>query len=110
LPAPKLTDEQRAAARVQALSARTVRAEAKVGLKSGTLSVVEFLQAAQADSRLAAMRVREFLVALPGIGDARAEALLTELAIARSRRIGGLGPKQRVALLARLTDPAESRT
>lgn len=108
MPAPRLTDEQRRSAREAALQARTVRAEAKAALKDGRLGVVEFLQLAQGDSRLASMRVREFLTALPGVGDARATALLTEVGIAVSRRVGGLGPKQRVALLARLADPAES--
>lgn len=106
--APRLTDEQRALARERALQARTARAEAKAGLKSGRLGAIEFLLAAQADSVLGSMRVREFLAALPGIGDARTAALLAELHIAESRRLTGLGPKQRAALLHRLGYPAES--
>lgn len=107
--APRLTGEQRAAARTTALAARQARAAARAELKSGRLSLIEFLQLAQGDPQLASMRVRDLLTALPGIGPARASQLLAEIRIAESRRIQGLGPKQRVALLARLGYPAESQ-
>ena len=106
--APRLTAEQRSRARAEALAARTARAEARAQLKAGTLSLPEFLRRAEHDPQLAAMRVSALIAALPGYGEARSAALMTELRIAGSRRIRGLGPKQRVALLARTGHPAES--
>ncbi|HEX2903102.1 MAG TPA: integration host factor, actinobacterial type [Jatrophihabitans sp.] len=105
---PRLTAEQRAAARGEALLARQARAAVKARLKSGQLSLSGFLLLAEQDPRLAALRVPELLAALPGIGDAGASRLLAELRIAGSRRVQGLGPKQRAALLARLDHPAQS--
>jgi len=106
--APRLTAEQRALALVEAAAARTVRAEARARLKAGTLSLRELLDQAEQDPRLAAMRVSALVTALPGYGPTRSEALMRRLRIADSRRIRGLGPKQRVALLASIVDPAES--
>jgi ribosomal protein S13 len=37
--------------------------------------------------------------ALPGIGEVRARQLLEQADIAESRRVNGLGPRQRAALL-----------
>jgi hypothetical protein len=106
--APRLTAEQRAQALGEAVAARTVRAEARARLKAGTLSLPELLAEAERDPRLAAMRVSALIGALPGYGPIRSAALMRRLRIAESRRIRGLGPKQRVALLATITDPAES--
>lgn len=106
--APRLTAEQRALALAEAAAARATRAAARASLKAGTLSLPDFLARAERDPRLAAMRVSALIGALPGYGPTRSAALMRELRIAESRRIRGLGPKQRVALLARITDPAES--
>jgi hypothetical protein len=106
--APQLTAEQRAQALAEAAAARAARSEVRTSLKAGRLSLPEFLARAEADPRLAAMRVSALIGALPGYGPTRSAALMRELRIADSRRVRGLGPKQRVALLARITDPAES--
>lgn len=106
--APKLSAEQRARALADAAAARAARAEAKARLKAGELSMPELLARAEQDSQLGGMRVHELIAALPGYGPARTAALMRRLRIAESRRIRGLGPKQRVALLASITDPAES--
>jgi guanylate kinase len=45
-----------------------------------------------------AMRVTEFLTALPAIGEGKRDRILAELGIAPVKRLGGLGPRQRVAL------------
>ena len=106
--APKLTTEQRAQALAEAAAARTVRAEVRARLKAGELSVPALLAQAEQDPRLAAMRVSALIAALPGYGPARSAALVRRLRIAESRRIRGLGAKQRVALLASISDSAES--
>jgi transposase len=105
---PRLTAEQRAEALAVALAGRTARAHARAELKAGRLSLAELLQRADSDERLATMRVPALLVALPGYGKVRAAALLRELGIAQSRRIRGLGPHQRAALLQRIDQTAQS--
>jgi hypothetical protein len=108
--APALSAEQRAGALVVATAARAARAKAKADLKTGRLSLAELLERADADAQLAAMRVTALLEALPGYGKVRAAALLTELRIAESRRLRGLGPHQRAALLQRIEHTAQSRS
>lgn len=107
---PRLSAEQRADALATALAGRAVRAEARADLKAGRISLAELLEQAGADSRLASMRVTDLLAALPGHGRVRAAALLSELGIAESRRIRGLGPHQRAALLQRIPHGAQSRS
>lgn len=106
--APLLTAEQRARALADAAAARAARADVRARLKAGELAVPELLARAEQDPQLGGMRVSALIAALPGYGPARSAALMRRLGIAESRRIRGLGPKQRVALLASVTDPAES--
>jgi hypothetical protein len=108
--APKLTAEQRSAALAEAALARTARAAARAELKAGRLSVGQLLAGAEGDPRLAAMRVSALLESLPGYGPARTAALLAELHIADTRRIRGLGPKQRAALLTAIGHAAQSQS
>jgi hypothetical protein len=107
---PRLSAEQRAGALAVAIAGRAVRARARADLKAGRLSLAELLERARSDSQLASMRVPDLLAALPGYGKVRAAALLRELRIAESRRIRGLGPHQRAALLQRITQAAQSRS
>ncbi|MDQ1742887.1 MAG: hypothetical protein QOE23_1226 [Pseudonocardiales bacterium] len=107
---PRLSAEQRAAALTVAIAGRAVRAQARAELKAGRLSLAALLEQAGTDPRLASMRVPDLLAALPGYGKVRAAALLTELGIAESRRIRGLGPRQRAALLQRIEQAAQSRS
>jgi S13-like protein len=108
--APPLSAEQRAGALAMATAARAVRARARADLKSGRLSLSQLLKRADAEEQLAAMRVTALLAALPGYGKVRAAALLAELQIAESRRVRGLGPHQRAALLQRIEQTAQSRS
>ncbi|HEX8304604.1 MAG TPA: integration host factor, actinobacterial type [Jatrophihabitans sp.] len=107
---PRLSAEQRADALAAAAAARTARAQARAELKAGRLSLAELLDRADADEQLASMRVTALVAALPGYGKVRAAALLSELRIAESRRLRGLGPHQRAALLQRITQTAQSRS
>lgn len=108
--APRLSAEQRASAVAVAAAARAVRAQARADLKSGRIGLAEVLERAGAGSPLATMRVTALVAALPGYGPVRTAALLAELRIAESRRIRGLGPHQRAALLRRIAQTAQSRS
>ncbi len=49
------------------------------------------------------MKISTLIETLPGYGKAKAERIMRELQIAESRRIRGIGERQREALLARLS-------
>lgn len=96
---PQLTEEQRAAALQKAAAARRVRAEVKDRLKRGGTSLEEVLKEADSDEVLGKMKVSALLEALPGVGKVRAGQIMERLEIAASRRLRGLGDRQRRALL-----------
>lgn len=96
---PELSNEQRAAALAKAAEARRVRAEVKQLLKTGSVTFGELLERAENDPILAGMKVYAVLSSLPGTGKVKAKRLMEGHAIAESRRIRGLGPRQRAALL-----------
>lgn len=104
MPLPILTPEQRAAAAAAATAARAKRAKACARLKSGEMTVSEILEAARSDAALAKLRVTTVLQSLPGIGSAKAGALMKRLQISESRRLRGLGPHQEAALLGEFDD------
>ena len=95
---PQLTDEQRAAALEKAAAARRSRAELKAKLKRGG-HAQQVLVDAETDEALAKLKVSALLEALPGVGKVRAAALMEQFEIAPSRRVRGLGERQRQALL-----------
>ena len=97
---PQLTPEQRSAALEKAAAARRVRAELKERLKRGGTTLKQVLVDAETDEALAKLRVSALLEALPGVGKVRAAALMEQFEIAASRRVRGLGERQRQALLA----------
>ncbi|HEX7353394.1 MAG TPA: integration host factor, actinobacterial type [Mycobacteriales bacterium] len=101
---PPLTPEQRAAALAKATEARRIRAAARQELKDAGPRVVEVLDGivarAEHDEAIGKMRVASLLDALPGIGKVRAAALMERLEISPTRRVRGLGGKQRAALTA----------
>ncbi|MEX2420764.1 MAG: integration host factor, actinobacterial type [Actinomycetota bacterium] len=98
MPLPVLTDEQRKQALVKAAEARRKRAELKGQLKSGKLMLTDVLSR-QGDT-VGKMKVSAVLEALPGVGKVRARKIMERLDISASRRVKGLGPKQRESLLA----------
>jgi transposase len=97
---PELTPEQRAAALEKAAAARRVRAELKERLKRGGTSIKQVLADAEKDEALAKLKVSALLEALPGVGKVRAAQLMDQFDIAPSRRVRGLGDRQKQALLA----------
>jgi ribosomal protein S13 len=58
------------------------------------------LKQADEDEVLGKMKVSALLEALPGVGKVRAQQTMERLEIASSRRLRGLGDRQRKALLA----------
>lgn len=98
MPLPVLTDEQRRQALLKAAEARRKRAELKAELKSGKRTLKDVLSR-QGDDTVGKMRVSTVLESLPGVGKVRARKLMEKLDISASRRIRGLGAKQRESLL-----------
>lgn len=82
----------------RAAEARRERAQYKVLLKAGEASLADALASQSVPIRR--MRVRELLVSLPGVGRAGAEEAMACARVADGRRVSGLGPRQREALLA----------
>ncbi len=98
MPLPVLTDEQRKQALEKAAEARRKRAEIKGQLKSGKLTLRDMLSR-EGDDTVGKMKVSTVLESLPGVGKVRARKIMEKLDISASRRIRGLGAKQRDALL-----------
>jgi hypothetical protein len=98
MPLPTLTEEQRRDALAKAAEARKKRAELKERLKSGQTSLRDVLNMRE-DTIVAKMKVSSVLEALPGVGKVRARKLMERLDISASRRVRGLGAKQKEALL-----------
>ncbi|HEX9693748.1 MAG TPA: integration host factor, actinobacterial type [Actinomycetota bacterium] len=97
MPLPVLTEEQRRQALEKAAEARRKRAELKGQLKSGKLTLRDVLS--RLDDTVGKMKVSTVLESLPGVGKVRARKIMEKLDISASRRIRGLGAKQRDALL-----------
>ena len=101
MPLPQLSEEQRRQALEKAAEARRKRAEVKAKLKGGALGLSECLDQAEADEILGKMKVSAMLEALPGVGKVRAQKVMEELNISPTRRLRGLGDKQKGALRER---------
>ena len=103
MPLPNLTPEQRQQALDKAAEVRRERAELKEQLKHRGTSLSEVLDRAEADDVVGKMKTQALLQSLPGVGKVRAQQIMAKLDIAETRRLRGLGSKQRKALLAEMT-------
>jgi hypothetical protein len=99
---PSLSQEQRVQASRLAVANRRRRAEVKRLVKSGDLSLEELFELAKREECVAQMRAYDLISALPAIGEVKAERIMTRASIAKTRRIRGLGPKQRAELFRAL--------
>jgi hypothetical protein len=99
MPLPTLTAEQRQQALEKAAEARRKRAELKAQLKSGNTSLATVLNR-DSDETVGKMKVSSVLESLPGVGKVRARKIMEKLDISASRRVRGLGSKQKDALLS----------
>jgi hypothetical protein len=98
MPLPTLTEEQRKQALAKAAEARKRRAELKGELKAERLSLRDVLSR-QGDDIVGKMKVSSVLESLPGVGKVRARRIMERLDISATRRVRGLGAKQKDALL-----------
>lgn len=99
---PSRTDAERAEALAKALQTRQERARLRVALRERQITATDVVLGAEANPLWSTLRVSWLLESVPGIGPVRAEQIMTSLAIASSRRIQGLGARQRAALLEEL--------
>ena len=98
---PPLTDEQRKEALEKAAQARHERAELREKIKSGKVTLEEVLDS---DDPIAnRMKVSALIESLPGYGKAKAAKIMDELGISASRRVKGLGARQREQLIEALS-------
>jgi ribosomal protein S13 len=72
-------------------------------VKGGKVSLAEVLKRADKEDLVKKTKVAAVIKALPGIGPVKAAKLMDEAEIPADRRIGGLGSRQRAALLDALT-------
>ena len=78
---------------------RRKRRDLKAQLKNGNQSLAEVLKSFE-DDTVGKMKVSAILESLPGVGRVRARKIMERLDISESRRVRGLGAKQREALLS----------
>ena len=71
-------------------------------IKSGELSLPELFELADREECVAQMRAYDLISALPAIGEVKAERIMAKVQIAKTRRVRGLGPKQRAELFRAL--------
>ena len=96
---PKLTTEQ---AREAVKKATAARAERKCFLdkvRSGELSFADAVE----DPLAARVRIRTLVLAVPGYGKAKTDALLGSVGVMEGRRVMGLGSHQKKALVDALS-------
>jgi hypothetical protein len=98
---PKLSDEARKNALAKAAEARQKRAKLREEIKAGKMSFAAVMKKSD-DPIVARMKVYTLLESLPGFGKAKAAKIMSELAISDSRRVQGLGARQRAMLMERL--------
>jgi guanylate kinase len=103
---PEMSDEDRRRALELSKESRQVRAKYKGLINSGELSIIDFLSMAESNSILGKMRVKDLLESVPGYGKVRVENLMRKSEISPTRRVQGLGKKQRSSLIEHFRIPS----
>jgi guanylate kinase len=88
----------RVAAAQAAIAARRARAAVKASIAGRERRALEVAEAAwngPPTAPEATLRVRELLMSIPSLGPTRADRVMEQLGIAASKRVGGLGIRQR---------------
>lgn len=98
---PNLSEADRKKALEKAAKARQERAELRQKIKAGKMSFADVMKKSD-DPIVARMKVATLLESLPGYGKAKAAKIMEELEISESRRVQGLGARQREMLLKKL--------
>ena len=93
---PNLSSEERAHALELAIQARRRYAALKARVKSGELTFTDAIDEEDAKRIL----VASLLQSVPGIGASKTEFIMRLYRIPKSKRVGGLGIRQREALVA----------
>lgn len=104
---PVSTPEQRAGALEASRQARARRAVIKQSLASGDVMFDDILSSGSPIVRRT--RVRELLLALPGVGPKTADAIMASCHVPDERRVGGLGTRQRENLAAAVGKASRQR-
>lgn len=99
---PVLTLNEKKEALEKAQKMRSERKEIREQLKTGRMALSEVLSRDN-DEVMGKMRVAYLLASLPRVGKTTAKKVMDEIGIDESRRVQGLGKRQKEALLARFT-------
>ncbi|MBX3068186.1 MAG: guanylate kinase [Cryobacterium sp.] len=93
----KPPEVDRAEALRRAIAARKARAAIKAAVSAGEISPLQVAMNAWQDRESAesSLRVRDLLLRIPGLGPVKVEQILAQLSIASSKRLGGLGRRQK---------------
>lgn len=102
MPVPKLTADERSSALAKAQEMRSKRMGLRKKLKNGELSLADVMKD-QDNEVIAKMRVKYLLESLPQVGKITAKKIMEEIGIDESRRIRGLGSRQKNDLLDKLS-------
>ena len=97
---PQLSLEEKRKALKKAQRVRSERAKIRQDLKAGRTGIREILENIDNDV-IAKMRVAYLLESLPRIGKVRTRKIMNEIGIDETRRIQGLGSRQKQALIER---------
>ncbi|NLW09651.1 MAG: integration host factor [Firmicutes bacterium] len=103
MPLPTLSLEEKRKALKKAQRVRSQRAKLRRDLKAGRTTIREVLERAD-DDVIAKMRVVYLLESLPRIGKVRTRKIMNDIGIDETRRVQGLGSRQKQALLERFGD------
>ncbi len=98
---PKLSLEEKRKALKKAQEVRSKRAKIRQNLKNGKTNILEVLENIN-DDVVAKMRVVYLLESLPRIGKVKTKKIMNDIGIDETRRIQGLGNRQKQALIERL--------
>ncbi|HHY38408.1 MAG TPA: integration host factor [Clostridia bacterium] len=101
---PQLSNDQKLEALKRAQAIRRERSNLRSRLKRGETTLEEVLM--DTDPVTARMKVAYLLRSLPRIGKVKAKKIMEEIGIDESRRVKGLGRRQREALVSRLGSKA----
>jgi len=98
---PKLSLDEKKLALKKAQEVRSQRAKIRQNLKNGKTTIMEVLANIN-DDVIAKMRVVYLLESLPRIGKIKTQKIMSDIGIDETRRIQGLGNRQKQALIERL--------
>ena len=94
-----MPEVDRVAANKAAVAARQARAELKRKLRGGEISPLKVLEYSKVPGHAAAtLRITDYILSFPSIGQVKAERIRDELQISERKRLGGLGALQRERL------------